>query len=166
MTWAASSTVVSGVAACGSLVMNADTATPVRSVPDAAALSMSRSVRMPARKEPCMTRAEPTRSRTISAAASAMGLPGLASTTRVGMTSPTVKARRPSSATFADLEQRGVVVRSGRPGQLLGEQPPQRTGPGRKFRPAHPEQLQRHLVEFGMGLIRADRVGEVLELVD
>ena len=71
-----------------------------------------------------MTRAEPTLSRTISAAASDMGLSGLVSTTRVCMTSPTVKARRPSSATFADLMQFGVV-RGGGPGELFGEHPPQ-----------------------------------------
>ena len=50
--------------------------------PDAAALSTSRSVRMPARKGPCMTRAEPTFSRTIAAAASATGLSGLVDTIR------------------------------------------------------------------------------------
>jgi uncharacterized protein (DUF2252 family) len=162
---AASSTVVSGSADWGSLVIHAETWTMVRSVPDAAARRTSRSVRMPARKLPCMTRAEPTLSRTISAAASDMGLSGVVSTTRVCIISPTVRARRPSSATFAHLEQLGVV-RGGRPGELLGEQSPERPGPGRQLRPPHPEQLQRRLVELGMRLVRADRVGEVLELVD
>ena len=76
MIWAASSTVVSGVADCGSLVIQAETGAVVRSAPDAAALSTSRSVRMPARNEPCMTRAEPTRSRTMAAAACASGQSG------------------------------------------------------------------------------------------
>src|SRR5580700_4430742 len=163
--WAASSTVVSGPADCGSLVIQAETWTVVRSVPDAAARRTSRSVRMPARKGPCMTRAEPTRSRTISAAASDMGLSGVVRMTRVCIISPTVRARRPSSATFADLEQLGVVW-SGRSGELLGEQSPERPGPGGQLRPAHPEQLERRLVKLGMCLVRADRVGEVLELVD
>src|SRR3984893_11174722 len=163
--WAESSTVVFGPADGGSLVIQAETWTEERAVPHDAARGTPRAVRMPARKGPCMTRAEPTRSRTISAAASDMGLSGVVRMTRVCIISPTVRARRPSSATFADLEQLGVV-RGGRPGELLGEQPPERPGPGRQLRPAHPEQLERRLVELGMCLVRTDRVGEVLELVD
>src|SRR2546426_12760914 len=131
MIWAASSTGVSGPADWGSLVIQADTGTVVRSEPDAAALSTSRSVRMPARKLPCMTRAEPTFSRTIAAAASATGLSGLVDTIRACIRSPTVNGRRAVSATFADFEQFGVVVRSRRPGELFGQQPPERARPAR-----------------------------------
>ena len=125
MIWAASSTGVSGPADCGSLVIQADTGIVVRSDPDAAALSTSRSVRMPARKGPCMTRAEPTFSRTIAAAASATGLSGLVVTIRECTRSPTVKGRRAGSATFADFEQLRLVVRRRRPGEFFGQQPPQ-----------------------------------------
>src|SRR5438270_795856 len=165
MIWAASSTGVSGPAACGSLVIQADTGTVVRSEPDAAALSTSRSVRMPARKVPCMTRAEPTFSRTISAAASATGLSGLVDTIRECIRSPTVRGRRAVSATFADFEQLGLVVRGRRPGELFGEQPPQRARPLGQLRPPHPEQLEGRLVKLGVRLLRRYRVGEILELV-
>ena len=105
MICAASSTGVSRPADCGSLVIQADTGIVVRSDPDAAALSTSRSVRMPAKKGPCMTSAEPTFSRTISAAASATGLSGLVDIIRACIRSPTVKGRRAASATFADFKQ-------------------------------------------------------------
>ena len=75
--WAASSTAVSGLADCGSGVIQADTADADRSSPDAAARSTSRSVRMPARKGPCMTTAEPTFAATMPAAASATGVAGV-----------------------------------------------------------------------------------------
>lgn len=123
--WAASSTGVSGVAGCGSFVIQADTGMVVRSEPDAAAFSTSRSVRMPARKGPCITRADPTFSRTIAAAASATGLSGLVETIRAGRRSPTVSGLRMVSATFADFEQLRFVMRCGWAGELLGEQPPQ-----------------------------------------
>src|SRR5258707_14561488 len=129
MIWAASSTGVSGPAAWGSLVIQADTGTAVRSEPDAAALSTSRSVRMPARKLPCMTRAEPTFSRTIAAAASATGLSGLVDTIRACIRSPTVRGRRGVAAPFTDLIHLGLVVRGPRPRELFGKQPPQRTRP-------------------------------------
>jgi hypothetical protein len=58
-----------------------------------------------------MTRAEPTFSRTIAAAASATGLSGLVDTIRECIRSPTVNGRRAVSATFADFEQLGLVVR-------------------------------------------------------
>jgi hypothetical protein len=90
MIWAASSTGVSGPADCGSLVIQAETGVVVRSDPEAAALSTSRSVRMPARKGPCMTRAEPTFSRTIAAAAWATGLSGEVDTIRECIRSRTV----------------------------------------------------------------------------
>ena len=157
--------VVSGPADRGSLVIHAETRTAVRSVRGRRGAQDVALGEDTGQEGPCMTRAEPTRSRTISAAASDMGLSGVVSMTRVCIISPTVWARRPSSATFADLEQLGVV-RRGRPGELLGEQPPQRPGPGRQLRPAHPEQLERRLVKLGMCLVRADRVGEVLELMD
>src|SRR5712691_630779 len=165
MIWAASSTGVSGPADCGSLVIQADTGIAVRSDPDAAALSTSRSVRMPARKEPCMTRAEPTFSRTISAAASATGLSGLVVTIRECIRSPTVKGRRVASATFADFEQLRLVVRRRRPGELFRQQPPQRTRPGGQLRPPHPEQLEGRLVKLGVRLLRGYRVGEILKLM-
>src|SRR5262249_18343773 len=130
---------VSGLAACGSLVIQADTGTAVRFEPDAAALSTSRSVRMPARKVPCMTRAEPTFSRTIAAAAPATGLSGPVHTIRGCLRSPTVKGRRAASAPFADFERLGLVGRSRRPGELLGQQPPQRARPLGQLRPPHPE---------------------------
>ena len=107
MIWAASSTGVSGPADWGSFVIQADTGIVVRSAPDAAALSTSRSVRMPARNGPCITRADPTFSRTIAAAASATGESGgVVDTGRACVRSPTVRARRPTSATFADFEKR------------------------------------------------------------
>src|SRR6266481_6044424 len=165
MICAASSTGVSGPAACGSLVIQADTGTVVRSEPDAAALSTSRSVRMPARKVPCMTRAEPTFSRTIAAAASATGLSELVDTIRESTRSPTVSSRRAVSATFADFEQFGLVVRSRRPGELFGQQSPQRARPFGQLRPPHPEQLEGRLVKLGVRLLRRYRVGEILELV-
>src|ERR1043165_8219384 len=126
MIWAASSTGVSGGADCGSLVIQADTGTAVRSAPEAAALSTSRSVRMPARKGPCTTRAEPTLSPTIAAAASATGLSGPVDTIRACIRSPTARDRRAVSATFADFVQLGFVVRRRRGGPVLGQQPPPR----------------------------------------
>src|SRR5512146_3125265 len=165
MIWAASSTGVPGGADCGSLVIQAETGTAVRSAPEAAALSTSRSVRMPARKGPCMTRAEPTLSRTIAAAASATGLSGSVETIRACIRSPTVRDRRAVSATFADFVQLGFVVRRRRPGQFLGQQPPQRARPRGQLRPPHPEQLEGRLVELGVRLLGRYRAGEVLELV-
>src|SRR5579859_4785271 len=129
MIWAASSTGVSGAADCGSLVIQADTGTAVRSAPEAAALSTSRSVRMLSLKGHCMTRAEPTLSRTIEAAASATGLSGLVDTIRACTRSPTVRDRRAVSATFADFIQLGFVVRRRRAGEFLRQQPPQRARP-------------------------------------
>src|SRR5215813_538023 len=165
MIWAPSSTGVSGPADWGSLVIQADTGTAVRSEPDAAALSTSRSVRMPARKVPCMTRAEPTFSRTIAAAASATGLSGLVDTMRECIRSPTVKVRRVVSATFADFEKFRLVMRRRRPSEFLGQQPPQRARPLGQLRPPHPEQLEGRLVKLSVRLLRGHGVGEILELV-
>src|SRR5713226_3480419 len=120
---------------------------------------------MPARKGPCMTRAEPTFSRTISAAASATGVSGLVDTIRECIRSPTVKTRRLASATFADLIELGVVVRGGWPGELFGQQPPQRTRPRGQLRPPHPEQLEGRLVKLGVRLLRRYRVSEILKLM-
>src|SRR5487761_887945 len=161
MIWAASSTGVAGDADCGSGVIHSETGTFVRSVPDAAARSTSRSVRIPARKCPCITKAEPTRSRTIAAAASASGLSGAADTTRVFISSPTVTARRVVSPTLADLIELGVALRGARLGELFGQQPPQRACPRREVRPPHPEQLEGRLVELGLSPLGSDRVGEV-----
>src|SRR5581483_4694158 len=165
MIWAASSTGASGGADCGSLVIQADTGTAVRSAPEAAALSTSRSVRMPARKGPCMTRSDPTLSRTIPAAASATGLSGPVDTTRACIRSPTVRDRRAVSATFADFVQLGFVVRRRRAGKFLGQQPPQGARPRGQLRPPHPEQLEGRLVKLGVRLLGRNRAGEVLELV-
>src|SRR5450631_676053 len=165
MIWPASSTEVSGVADCGSGLIHAETGTLVRSVPDAAALSTSRSVRIPARKRPCITKAEPTFSRTIAAAACATGLSGVAATTLVCISSPTVTTRRPPSPTFADLIKVGVTLRSTRPGKLFGQHPPQRTRPRRDLRPPHPEQLERGLVKLSVRPLRGNRIGEILKLV-
>jgi hypothetical protein len=64
---------VSGVAVTGSLVIHPETGDLVRSEPEAAARSTSRSVRMPTSHEPCMTTAEPTRAFTIMLVTSATG---------------------------------------------------------------------------------------------
>src|SRR5579875_1910385 len=172
MIWAASSTGVPGTADCGSGVIHAEAGTAVRSVPDAAALSTSRSVRMPARKCPCMMKADPTFSRTISAATSATGLSGAAETTLVFISSPTVPARRPLSATscplsatLADLVELGIALRGGRPGQFRGQQPPQRARPRRQMRPSHPEELEGCLVELGVSSLGGNRVSEIFELM-
>jgi DNA-binding transcriptional LysR family regulator len=93
MSWSASSIVVSGDACSGSLVIHADTGEFVRSLPDAAARSTSRSVRIPARKRLCKMSADPTFCLTMAAAADATGSSGLVVTTRVVMTSRTVSAR-------------------------------------------------------------------------
>src|SRR5579875_2411054 len=166
MIWPASSTGVSGPADCGSGVIQAEDGTVVRSVPDAAALSTSRSVRMPLRKGPCMMKADPTFSRTIAAATSATGLSGAADTTLVFISSPMVTLRRPGSATLADLVQFRVALRGARSGHLLGQQAPEGARPGREVRPPHPEELERRLVEFGVSALGSDRVTEVFELVD
>src|SRR5580693_384582 len=169
MSWRASSTVVSGDACSGSLVIHADTGEFVRSLPDAAARSTSRSVRMPVRKRLCMMSADPTFCRTMAAAASATGSSGLVVTTRVVITSRTVSVRPgrlESSATLADLIEFRVRVRGGRAGQFLGQHAPQRPGPRGNLRPSHPEDLQGCLIELGVRLLGRDRVGEVLELMD
>jgi hypothetical protein len=69
----ASSHAMSGSAVVGSLVIHAETGEVVRSVPEAAARSTSRSVRIPMSQGPCMTTAEPTRACTISLVTSATG---------------------------------------------------------------------------------------------
>src|SRR5215472_9787405 len=120
MSWVASSTVVSEDACSGSFVIHADTGELVRSLPDAAARSTSRSVRMPARKRPCMMSADPTLCRTMAAAASDTESSGLVATTSVVIRSWMVSERRGSSATFAYLVQVLVGDRRGRAGQLLG----------------------------------------------
>src|ERR1700722_5503896 len=166
MSWAASSTVVSRGACSGSFVVHADTGEVVRSLPEAAARSTSRSVRMPDRKLPCMMRADPTRCRTMASAASATDSSGLAATRRVVIRSRRVSARRGASATLAYLVQLGVRKRRRRPGHFLRQQAPQRSGPRRDLRPPHPEQLQGGLVELDVRTLRRDLVGEVLELLD
>src|SRR5580692_11871470 len=166
MSWMASSTVVSGDAGSGSFVIHADTGEPVRSLPEATARSTSRSVRMPARKRPCMIRADPTFRPIMAAAASATGSSGLTTTTRVVIRSRRVDAGRGSSATFAYLVELRVFVGRGRAGHLLGQHAPQRPGPRGNLRPPHPEQLQGRLVELGLRPLGGDRVGEVLELME
>jgi hypothetical protein len=69
----ASSHAMSGPAVVGSLVIHAETGEVARSVPEAAARSTSRSVRIPMSQGPCMTTAEPTRACTISLVTSATG---------------------------------------------------------------------------------------------
>ena len=105
-----------------------------------------------------MTRAEPTFSRTIAAAASATGLSGLVVTIRECIRSPTVKGPRVGSATFADFKQLRLVAPRPRPGELFGQQPPQRTRPRGQLRPPHPEQLEGRLVKLGVRLLRGYRV--------
>jgi hypothetical protein len=56
---------MSEVAVVGFLVIHSETGDSVRSEPEAAARSTSRSVRMPASQEPSMTTAEPTLAFTI-----------------------------------------------------------------------------------------------------
>src|ERR1044071_7114910 len=136
----ASSAGVAGDACSGSFVIHADTGDDFRSLPEAAARSTSRSVRMPARKRPCMISADPTFSATMAAAAVATGASGLIVTTRGVIRSRTVGARRGSSATFAYLVKLRVELRRGRAGQFLRQQAPQCPGPSGDLRPPHPEQ--------------------------
>src|SRR5581483_2420251 len=162
MSCAASSTVVSGDAASGSFVIHADTGVVASSPPDAAARSTSRSVRMPARNFPCMTSADPAFARTIAAAAEATESSGSTHTTWARIRSRSTAF----SATFTDLIKLGVGVRSGRSGQFLRQQPPQRTRPGGQLRPPHPEQLERDLVELHVRALWGNSVGEILELLN
>src|SRR4029077_1766675 len=90
---------------------------------------------------------------------------GLVDTIRECIRSPTVKGRRAVSATFANFEQLGLVVRGRRAGELFGEQAPQRACPLGQLRPPHPEQLEGRLVKLGVRLLRRYRVGKILELV-
>src|SRR5258708_21693321 len=112
-----------------------------------------------------MARAVPPFSGPWAGAASAAGFSGAADRTGGFISSPTVMARRLGSATLADLTELGVGLRGARLGELCGQHPPQRARPRRDVRPPHPEQLEGRLVELGVGPLRSDRVGEVLELV-
>src|SRR5258708_21283710 len=112
-----------------------------------------------------MARAVPPFSGPWAGAASAAGFSGAADRTGGFISSPTVMARRLGSATLADLTELGVGLRGARLGELCGQHPPQRARPRRDVRPPHPEQLEGRLVELGVGPLRGDRVGEILELV-
>src|SRR5215467_6540043 len=118
---AASSTGVSGLADCGSGVIQSFTRDTRRSSPDAAERSTSRSVRIPARNRPCITMAEPTFALIMPAAASATGVSGEVSATRVLIKSrsTTRGTRLAGSVTAAHLVEFAVEMGGGRPGQLL-----------------------------------------------
>src|SRR5690349_21825116 len=165
---AASSTEVSGLADCGSGVIQSATRAVRRSSPEAAERSTSRSVRIPARNRPCITMAEPTFALTIPAGASATGVSGGVSHTLEPIRSRGITrgSRLAGSVTAAHLVEFAVKMRGGRPGQFLRQHPPQRTGPRGQIGPFLPEELQSGLVELDMGLIRRDSVPHVLEAVN
>src|SRR5215468_10561520 len=133
MIWAASSADMSGLADCGSGVIHSDTLATDRSVPEAAAFRMSRSVSIPARNAPCMTTADPTFASTMRAAAVATGVSGVVVATRVVMRSrsnaPDDVRGLPPSVTPSHLIEIGVAVGGGGPGEFLGEHPPERARP-------------------------------------
>jgi hypothetical protein len=90
---------VSGLTDCGSGLIQSETTDTDRSCPDAAARITSRSVKIPARNEPCMTMAEPTFACTMIAAAAPTGVSGVVAATRLFMRSrSTVKAAAPTIA--------------------------------------------------------------------
>src|ERR1700734_1589931 len=179
MIWAASSAVVSRLAACGSADIHAVTSEAVRSSPEPAARSTSRSVRMPARNDPCMTTTDPTLARTIPAAAWLTVVSGATVTTLVFIRSLSCVivpsgsggraagsgAARSGSAAVPDLVEFGVEVRSGRSRHLLGQHAPQRAGPCRQAGPPLPEHLQRGRVELLVRLFRRQAPGEFLEVM-
>src|SRR5712691_2264533 len=170
MIWAASSTDVSGLADCGSRVIHADTTDAERFSPDAAARRISRSVRIPCRKRPCRTMAEPTLASAMPAAAAVIDVSAVTATTRVFMRSRSavtavVFGDRRLSATAAYLIQL-AVVRAARPVQLLGQHSPQRAGPCREVGPFLPEHLEGRLVELSMGTLWGDRIPDLLEAVN
>src|SRR5205814_5184178 len=94
MSWAASSESVSGSAVVGSLVIHFATCDDVRFSPEAAARSTSRSVKMPSRAFPCMTRADPKRPFTIAFAVSATDASRVVLKTSVVMISRSVATVR------------------------------------------------------------------------
>src|SRR5262249_13594938 len=76
-----------------------------------------------------------------------------------------VTTGRGASVTATDLVEFRVAVRGAGHVKFFGKQPPQCASPRGKPRPAHPEQLQGCLVEFGVRTLGGDPVGQVLKLV-
>src|SRR5262249_2097508 len=157
------------LAAGGSGVIHSATLDTDRSVPDAAAFRMSRSVSIPARNAPCMTTAEPTFASTMRAAAVATGVSGVVVATRVVIRSrsnaPDDVRVLPPSVTPSHLIEIGVAVRGGGPGEFLGEHAPGGARPQREAGPLLPEHLERRLVERGVGTLGGDGIPDFLKAV-
>ena len=108
----------------GSSVIHSDTLAIEVSVPDAAILIMSRSVRIPTGLVPSTTTIEPTLRSPMRALTSAIVSEGLAVSTSADMRSETVRCLAPSAMHFSlrtrDRDVRGVYGRFPRtvPGEL------------------------------------------------
>src|SRR5438270_1923397 len=95
--WKASSTSTSGSTVSGFSVIHSETLAIEVSVPDAATLIMSRSVRMPTGRVPSTTTMEPTLRSPMRALTSSMGSEGVAVSTSSVINSETVRTLAPSA---------------------------------------------------------------------
>src|SRR5215204_7020886 len=169
ITSAASPTVISEVAVLGSLVIHRETGDLVRSEPEAAARSTSRSVRMPASQEPSMTTAEPTRIFTIMLVTSATERSAEVVRTSVVMMSRSwITLALPPHRTLdlaaaANLISVEVSRRVGRIHEFLVQQPPQRPRPRADARPRPPKDLHARLVQLAVGVVGAHGIGNRLQ---
>src|SRR5215204_7662034 len=169
ITSAASPTVISEVAVLGFLVIHCETGDLVRSEPEAAARSTSRSVRMPASQEPSMTTAEPTRIFTIMLVTSATERSAEVVRTSVVMMSRSwITLALPPHRTLdlaaaANLISVEVSRRVGRIHEFLVQQPPQRPRPRADARPRPPKDLHARLVELAVGVVGAHGIGNRLQ---